>query len=153
MYSSVSNDFAMFSYQQLLFYFQPILLNNDTLLTVNTTTTPVPMTVGETVTFPLVLQLPAMSSSKVIVDASLPINGTSIANIKNMRLVSTGKNIKCLYENTTKSIAFTPIYNSTLDNCENNKGYIDLGIVTNAGIIYSFTLTYYRIWYIGNIGS
>ena len=118
-----------------MLYFQPILLNNDTLLTVNTTTTPVPMKVGETVSFPLVMQLPAMSSSKVIVDASLPINGTSLAIIKKMRLVSTGKNIKCLYENATKSIAFTPIFNSTLNNCENNKGYIDFGIVTNAGIV------------------
>lgn len=94
------------------------------------------MAVGEVVTFPLVMKIPAMSVSNVIVDASLPINGTAVAIVKDIRLVSAGKNIKCLYENTTKNIFYKPIFNSSLDNCENDKAYIDFGIVTNAGKLY-----------------
>lgn len=112
------------------------LLNNDTILIVNTTTSPVSMKIGETVTFPLVMNVPAMSSSKLIVDTSLPINGTTVATVKDIRLVSTGKNIMCLYEDATKGITFTPVFNSTQNSCENDKGYVDFGIVTNAGLSY-----------------
>ncbi|XP_063395828.1 uncharacterized protein LOC134680633 [Mytilus trossulus] len=113
----------------------PTLFNNDTILMINTTS-PTTMTVGEVVTFPLVMNIPAMSVSNVIVDVSLPINGTAVAIVKDIRLISAGKNIKCLYENTTKNVAFHPVYNSSLDNCQNDKGYIDFGIVTNAGLSY-----------------
>lgn len=104
------------------------------------TTSPTTMTVGEVVTFPLVMNIPAMSVSNVIVDVSLPINGTAVAIVKDIRLISAGKNIKCLYENTTKNVVFHPVYNSSLDNCQNDKGYIDFGIVTNAGMYFFFYL-------------
>lgn len=91
------------------------------------------MKVGEITTVPVVLNVPAMSTSKVMFDIDIPMNTTATAIVKDIRLNSTGRNIGCLYENLAIPIKFTPTFNSSSGTCEMNKATIDLGIVTNAG--------------------
>ncbi|KAJ8301559.1 hypothetical protein KUTeg_020546 [Tegillarca granosa] len=111
-------------------------LNNATLLKVNLTEGSIPMKVGEIITIPVILNIPAMSTSKVLFDIDIPMNNTATAIVKDIRLNSTGRNIGCLYENLAIPIKFTASFNSSTGTCEMNKATFDLGIVTNAGLMY-----------------
>ncbi|KAK3109020.1 hypothetical protein FSP39_021316 [Pinctada imbricata] len=107
---------------------------NGTIISLNASSSTIPMKIGEVMVFPIVLNVPTMSMSKVLFDVDLPVNDSTIAIVKDIRIVSSGANVGCFYQNDIIGIVFTPAYNSSLGTCENNKATLDLGIITNSGI-------------------
>ena len=91
------------------------------------------MKIGEVKVFPIVMNVPPNTLSKVLFDVDLPVNDSIVAIVKDIRVTGSGANIGCLYENSSIGITFTPDYNSSLDTCEHDKVNLDLGVVTNSG--------------------
>lgn len=89
------------------------------------------MTIGEVMTIPIMVSIPPNSSSEVHVDMKLQVNDSAHMTVKDMRVISAGRNLACLYD--FSNVNYT--YRSTQDTTQIDFGIINLGLVTNTGKI------------------
>ncbi|XP_060076265.1 uncharacterized protein LOC132555903 [Ylistrum balloti] len=109
---------------------------NETTLYVNLTNNVIDMSVGVLTTLPVVFNIKPRSVSHVKFDIDTFTNNSVVALVKDIRLVGTGTNVACLYVDEALGQTFTPVLNSSLQTCQVDQGFLDLGVVSNPGLSY-----------------
>ena len=78
----------------------------------------------------------------------MPVNETAVGVVEELRLISAGRNLAMLDEAIKRPEQnkkdFPVIYTSSLNNTQNDGAFIDIGIITNTGIIplHNFTISF-----------
>lgn len=108
---------------------------NTSLLYINSSSDPHPVNVGNLTTLPIVMYVPPNTMSSVLFDIELPQLTVTIGTIENIRVSSSGSNIGCVYENESLALKFDRKFNSSINTCQVHHGQLDLGTVTNTGMM------------------
>lgn len=136
-----------------LFYFifvlQTTSIVNTSLLYINSSSDPHPVNVGNLTTLPIAMYVPPNTMSSVLFDIELPQLTVTIGTIENIRVSSSGSNIGCVYENESLALNFDRKFNSSINTCQIHHGQLDLGTVTNTGIIKQLVVSNFGIRLVG----
>lgn len=138
--------------QTLLFYIfflQTTSIVNTSLLYINSSSDPHPVNVGNLTTLPIVMYVPPNTMSSVLFDIELPQLTVTIGTIENIRVSSSGSNIGCVYENESLALNFDRKFNSSINTCQIHHGQLDLGTVTNTGMIKQLVVSQFGIRLVG----
>ena len=73
------------------------------------------------------------------VDAKMPVNETAVGVVEEVRLISAGPNLAMLNEAIGRpeqnKKEFSVVYTSSLNNTQNDGAFIELGVITNTGMM------------------
>lgn len=133
----------------LYFFLQTTSIVNTSLLYINSSSDPHPVNVGNLTTLPIVMYVPPNTMSSVLFDIELPQLTVTIGTIENIRVSSSGSNIGCVYENESLALNFDRKFNSSINTCQIHHGQLDLGTVTNTGMIKQLVVSQFGIRLVG----
>ncbi|XP_059140845.1 uncharacterized protein LOC131928747 [Physella acuta] len=102
---------------------------------VNTTENPIVVPIAATKTLPIVLTVPAFSSSRVWFDAIMPVNTSAIMTLNNVKFVQSGRNIPLLVKYQG---SFVTTKTSQLNTSQITKYETTMGVVSNGGMMQKF---------------
>ena len=111
-------------------------ISNITLVAIDQTS-PISMTIAEKKPIQITVTVPPYSVSKFLFDVELPYDSVSACmTIESLTVTSTiGANIPCFAPDIAKGIVYTPTYVYHNNRTQIVYAYLDLGIITNTGIV------------------